>query len=329
MLRRNRTAGFARTTLAVAIHVTAICVTAAGWAHRPPPDEDWWRGLDEPATAAATRATVVLRARIRGRVRISGGTFVMGASPAEMVSAIDLCRAEIRGSECGEGESIGRLHSEGATHVVTVSTFELDRTEVTVADYSRCVAAGECEPADFSRVDPRFARPELPVSHVGWEDGARYCRWAGGRLPTEAEWEYAARGADQREFPWGNLYNPHLANHGAWADDPADATDGFVYLAPVGSFTDGATPLGIQDMAGNVAEWVADEVEADSFGRPSAYEPSTQPQVDPRTNASAGIHVLRGGSFMDPAVWLRASARDTTALPRPSWAGFRCAADPH
>ena len=110
-----------------------------------------------------------------------------------------------------------------------LSPFYLDATEVTVADYGRCVAASECAPPGFSPGDKRFDQPNFPVTHVSWDDAAKYCAWSGGRLPTEAEWELAARGVEGREFPWGMNYNTHLCNHGALAADETDATDGFVH----------------------------------------------------------------------------------------------------
>ena len=250
----------------------------------------------------------------------------MGSSPMAMRRALGLCLRETRAPLCQEEGVVARIRAEGAPHQVTLSTFFLDRTEVTVESYERCVAAGVCAPGALAPEDPRFTRPDLPMTQVRWDDAAAFCAWAGGRLPTEAEWEYAARGAEDREFPWGMLYNSHLANHGAWADDSTDASDGFVGLAPVGSFPDGATPHGLLDMAGNVAEWVADVFELDDTGTPVPY-PAT-PEVDPPPKAAGGgLHVIRGGSYVDGALWLRSAARDSTASQRTAWIGFRCAAN--
>jgi sulfatase modifying factor 1 len=300
-------------------------VTADARAHRPPRAEAWSVGLDRASKSAIASGINVLRIPPRGRARIAGGTFRMGSTPAAMEMAIAMCAREARGAQCHDDDVVGMIEAEGAAHPVTISTFEMDRTEVTVADYAQCVSSGPCEPPQIAAEDARFARPDFPVTHVRWDDADAFCRWTGGRLPTEAEWEYAARGPDGREFPWGNLYNPHLANHGSWSDDRTDATDGFAGLAPAGSFPDGATPTGLLDMAGNVAEWVADELEIDAAGRPVGY-PATA-DVDPRPKTgTGGFHVIRGGSYEDGAVWIRSASRDTTSLPRPAWVGFRCAA---
>lgn len=297
---------------------------------RPPARvASFWRGLPAPkAGAERGDALVVLRVPRPGRVRIPGGRFVMGSTPEEMQEALRLCEREPFGIACqGSGARVNdialAIRAEGFAHEVTVSDFALDVTEVTVADYLRCVGAGSCSPPTFPPGDPRYDVATFPVTHVAWEDGAAYCAWRGGRLPTEAEWELAARGKNNNTFPWGKVYSPRLANHGAFADDPTDASDGFLGLAPVGSFPDGATATGLLDMAGNVREWVADWYDRDEqqFGYPRAAQ--TNPKGPP-----FGVlgHVVRGGSYLDGAHHLRVAAR------RPSRGaerevGFRCAND--
>jgi formylglycine-generating enzyme required for sulfatase activity len=294
-------------------------------ARRPCRIESLWQGLGPGEARASAEGIVALRAPVERRVRIAGGRFVMGSTASEMVSAMKLCEREPYGARCesrGHGDDIGPwIRAEGHAHEVTLSDFELDRTEVPVRRYARCVAVGVCPPPSYPSGDGRYDLPELPVTHVRWEDAVTYCAWAGGRLPTEAEWEHAARGRAGRTFPWGELYNPHLANHGAWADDPTDARDGFVGLAPIGSFPDGATASGLLDMAGNAAEWVWDWYDRDDDG----YGYGRAAVANPKGPAYGPLgHVIRGGSYREAAHWLRTAAR--RAWPNPAReVGFRCA----
>jgi len=230
-------------------------------------------------------------------------TFDMGSTSEEVLSAILRCQREPLADRCDEQT----FTNETPNHTEHVAGFWMSRTEVTVAQYGRCVAVGRCGPAGFEGGALRFQRPAFPVTLVTFDDARRYCAFRGGRLPTEAEFERAARGAARRQYPWGQSYNAKLSNHGRLGVDTTDANDGFSELAPVGSFPDGATPEGILDLAGNAAEWTAD-----AFTR--QYD---APPTSDRT--------VRGGSFSSPAAFLRGAAR--AAKPpetREPTLGFRC-----
>jgi formylglycine-generating enzyme required for sulfatase activity len=291
--------------------------------------EPFWEGLPAPVVRGRTSSTVValLPPRER-RVRIAGGTFVMGSTPQEMQDAIQLCAKEPFGVRCiGVGERDAwdvalAIRAEGHAHEVTLDPYAIDATEVSVASYMRCVAASACQRPSFAPGDPRYDVPDYPITSVTWADAASYCAWAGGRLPTEAEWELAARGYEDDTFPWGKIWNPRLANHGAFADDPTDGRDGFVGLAPVGSFPDGATRSGILDLAGNAAEWVADWYDRDE----QQFGYARGAQVNPKGPSFGALgHVIRGGSYRDGAHWLRAAARRASTFAERE-VGFRCAA---
>jgi formylglycine-generating enzyme required for sulfatase activity len=291
-------------------------------------------GLDAPSLAVPARGVQALRPPLHGRVRIASGTFEMGSATRDLFDFLKLCESPTQSTVpvkqaiwarlCEEGEVKTDFRLEGQRHQVTLRAFDIDRIEVRVADYDRCVVAGACDPPGFAADDPRFRDPSFPVTQVKWQDAVAYCAWAGGRLPTEAEWEFAARGEVRRTFPWGDVYNPHLVNHGSWAFDETDASDGYALLAPVGSFPDGATPEGILDLAGNAAEWVSD-----FWGDPdeNGYGYSSLAAVDPLGPPTGVYHVVRGGSYASAPPWLRTASRWRIKLPRSAEVGFRCAAD--
>jgi formylglycine-generating enzyme len=297
-------------------------------ARRPARPAEIWRGLDPPRETAPARGVVQLRPPLAGRVRVSGATFRMGSSQVEMQAAIGMCEHEVLKTLCSEPGLQNGIRAEGYAHQVQVDSFDLDRTEVTVEGYRRCVSAAVCPSPAFPPGDFRYDRPLLPVTHVSWQDAVTYCGWVGGRLPTEAEWELAARGVEGRVFPWGNGYNAHLSNHGALAQDETDGSDGFVNLAPVGSFPDGASQLGILDLAGNAAEWVLDLFDTDdeNFGYPET--PLGKPLVNPKGPQTGMGHVIRGGSFAEGAAWVRGAARGKMNASRAPTVGFRCAYAP-
>ena len=220
------------------------------------------------------------------RARIRASTFVMGSTPNEVVSANESCIAEPLGDpELCERREYGGEMSE---HEVYLSEYWIDRTEVTVERYRTCVSTGVCAELPYSSGGARYDVPEYPAVLMTWFEARRFCTWAGGRLPTEAEWERAARGTSGRRYPWGNVYNAFLANHGRLAWDELDDGDGFLELAPVGSYPDGATPEGLVDMAGNAEEWVADW-----FG--GSYVDASV--MNPKGVAAGDERVVRGGSF--------------------------------
>jgi formylglycine-generating enzyme required for sulfatase activity len=253
------------------------------------------------------------------RIAIEGGFFVRGSHDADLRFAIELCEREIglRGRQICRDPAVSELFAaEAPARRIWVRSFAIDRTEVTRAAYHRCVRAGLCAPSRVSDADPRLGRADHPVVGVTWHDASAFCEFAGGHLPSEAEWERAARGADGRRFPWGNLYNDRLANHGG--PEGRAAIDGHRYLAPVGSFPSGASPHGLLDVAGNVWEWTADRFDLQAYVADAA--------VDPRHDAATGERTLRGGSWRSTAESLRVTTRRPAA--EGAYApdvGFRCA----
>lgn len=246
------------------------------------------------------------------------GSFVMGATGPEIAYAVELCieqRAVPVRSLAPDMDgacSHQRFDPEAPPTRVWTDAYGIDRTEVTHAAYRRCVTAGRCRPSRIADDDLRLAAPRMPVTGITWDEAATYCSFAGGRLPTEAEWERAARGPRRHRFPWGRIYNSSLANHGRAPGGP-DASDGFALAAPVGSFPSGASPYGLLDVAGNAWEWTA--------SRPG--------DEDVGLGADRGVYrVVRGGSWAQPAEVMRVTHRVwLPSAEQRSDLGVRCAYD--
>ena len=233
------------------------------------------------------------------------GSFPMGCDPAHN-----------GGNSCISSETL---------HTVTLDAYYIDKYEVTNAQYAQCVAGVACE-APFSNSsythtsyfnDPQFSN--YPVIYVNWNNAHDYCTWAGKRLPTEAEWEKAARGTTARNYPWGDeTPDCTLANY--YDNSSLNYCDGDT--SQVGNNPNGASPSGVMDMAGNVWEWVND------WYSESYYEVS--PLINPPGPANGLYKVMRGGGWVNDLGSIRVATRygQGPDFRNSYYNGFRCASSP-
>jgi formylglycine-generating enzyme required for sulfatase activity len=214
------------------------------------------------------------------------------------------------GSDSGESD-------EKPAHPVTLDAFWIDRTEVTNKMYALCVEAGKCSlPSSVgsSKRGDYYGNAQYnnyPVIYVSWDNTKAYCEWAGRRLPTEAEWEKAARGTGGRTYPWGDA-TPDSTRLNFNSPD-SDTTE-------VGKYPSGVSPYGALDMAGNVWEWVNDWYD-------EAYY-SNSPLKNPQGPDSGQSRVLRGGSWFVNVRLVRAANREGDEPDLFNGIGFRCARSP-
>lgn len=258
-------------------------------------------GSKEPSTepAAPPAEPTALPA---GMVAVPAGPFFMGADDALIARELELCRRHATRPEACTEE---RLAHERPLREMTLPDFAIDTHEVTNAEYERCVAAGACRQRDLAHCELLDDSEDMstilgdrhPAVCVSAADAEAACRFAGKRLPTEAEWEKAARGPGApRLFPWGDDWDPRAANA---RDD--GATDGHALSAPVGSFPAGVSPYGAHDLAGNAWEWTASPYDAER-------------------------RVTRGGGFVANPIGLTTGHRAPQRAERTTVnIGFRCA----
>ncbi len=282
----------------------------------------FWMGVDDETATAAYSQCDMIYPHLSGRVGTGAGTL------------IDFCADYLDGLSAMKPRE------------VFVDAFLIDRDEVGVDDYRKCVRAGACDLDPLIAGDERYIHDGWPMVNVTWWEAQDFCRWRGERLPTEAEWERAARGDDpDRTWPWGELEQLKDFNHGqaraqAMRDlertpatkplqffgDPDDS-DGAAILAKPGSYVWGEGPYGTRDQAGNVAEWTADAYIHDSKIKGYDKLPTSNPF---REGTLRDPRVVRGGSWRQPSFVAKSNLRDPfNDLYDPghrfSHIGFRCA----
>ena len=315
---------------------------------------------------------------LRREVFVPAGEFVMGISDKDddVTSLKQLCDVSFEQRDGREFPLPGQAGSttfcalyqrelEAMTDKVTsadgtsrlrkvyLSAFAIDRDEVSVADYRACIAAGACSLDPMIAGDERYIADGWPIVNVTWDEAQTFCRWHGGRLPTEAEWERAARGDDSRRWPWGGTERNADFNHGkertaamreidrvAWLGVPTpflgdpDDSDGNALIAAPASYPWGEGPYGTRDQAGNVAEWTADAfggISPSLMLNDKTFGYTDLSSINPRRDGSPGDpKVVRGGSWRQPAFLGRANVRDPFNMlyvpdGRFNHIGFRCA----
>jgi formylglycine-generating enzyme required for sulfatase activity len=235
------------------------------------------------------------------RVSWLAGVFLVASASSNNLGAADsrleFDRVVVPAGPFSRG-SLRGADDERPVVVHTLPLFRIDRTEVTRALYARCVASRRCPPLDLDLAE----EPNLPVTNVNWNEARAFCAYAGGRLPTENEWEKAARGSSGRDYPWGNDLDCARANWGNFDNEGPCAGKNPGRPVAVGSYPQGASPYGVLDMAGNVWEWVAEKYNRDPSRR-----------------------VVRGGSCCSYFVEPRAANRNAwDATYRDADLGFRC-----
>ena len=215
-------------------------------------------------------------------------------------------------------------------HIVELSDFKIDKFEVTVAEFNKCIAAGVCKNSDSQKMFQIFSdnekcnlgapgKKDHPMNCVSWKGANTYCKWIGKKLPSEAQWEKAAKGTQNNVYPWGNKPTPSCSI--AIVKNTTAGCD-FDSTFPIGSKENGKSYYGVYDMAGNVSEFVSDWYEKDFY---NSKEASLKDVIGPKDMPNEQLKISRGGSFVDREKELRTFYRKSCSLTDLSVnLGFRC-----
>ena len=317
-------------TMAASLGESPLPSETAGVQSLPPTQTATSLPIDIPVPSHTPqptgRQTTILDAKGLAMVLVPAGAFPMGSNLEEIMA---FCPGRDQGRQCKSDN----YSNEAGVHTVILDDYYIDAYEVTNQAYAACVQANGCDaPTDISlnSQDYYYGNPTFdnyPVVHVSWYDAQKYCNWRGGRLPTEAEWEKAAKGTEQQFFPWGNDFTGKAANvcdvNCTYDTSNNSIDDGYPYTSPVGIFVDGKSPYGAFDMAGNVWEWVAD------WYNKAYYATQLENALNPTGPETGDGRVLRGGSWISNIFNLRTTLRLTYKPDfQAAQIGFRCAREP-
>ncbi|GIX05855.1 MAG: sulfatase modifying factor 2 [Candidatus Poribacteria bacterium] len=273
-----------------------LLLTGTGCSSESASDRDEWTAGTPVKTWVSPKDGAVM-------VYVPAGWFLMGTSDEDIEAYKKLFPYR----------SLHYFENERPQRRVYLDAFYIDQTEVTNRQYQRFLAETGYQPKGYLNRPP-WNEPDYPAIVMVWEDAEAYARWAGKRLPTEAEWEKAARGTDGRFWPWGNEWDPTRLS----GNDGTGLVDGYQEMAPVGQFPQGASPYGALDMAGNAWEWVADWYDPFYY----RYAPNRNPPGPPTGDG----HVLRGGGWAENHAFTRCASR-VGGNPGSLLVGFRTAID--
>lgn len=264
-------------------------------------------------------------------VLVPAGEFRMGMTETEKDFAFSLCQ-QSEGNSQGFPCNRSWFETESPVSQQTIASFWIDRFEVSRTQYQVCVDAGACVSLDHP--SDRTTESNPPMNELSWFEARDYCIWRGGRLPTESEWEYAARGPDDLQFPWGDEFRGDIANHcdqncrdQDWARSLYDSmvneenNDGYGNTAPVGSYPEDLSWVGAFGMAGNITEWTSSQYVEYPYDGDDGREVPVDEVISIK-------YVVRGGSFNFAAYSLLSADRSgRTSRFRYDFVGVRCARD--